>query len=59
MHTLKLSVYGYDPLHIQYEISMFLTLNSKISFDKSRTQTHDIYFEAQNQNGISKTKTLL
>ena len=49
---MKLSVYGYDSLHIQYEISMFLTLSSKISFDKSKTQTHDIYFEAQKQNGI-------
>jgi len=30
-------VYGYDPLHIWDEISMFLTISSKISLDKSTT----------------------
>ena len=29
---LKHSVYGYDPLHKHGEISMFLTLSSKIGF---------------------------
>ena len=37
-------VYGYDPLHIWDEISMFLTLSSKISFDKSKM----IFFKTQN-----------
>ena len=29
---LKHSVYGYDPLHNQDEISMFLSLSSKLGF---------------------------
>ena len=29
---LKHSVYGYDPLHINDEISMFLTLSTKNGF---------------------------
>ena len=30
--VLKHSVYGYDPLHNQYEISMFLTLSINLGF---------------------------
>ena len=32
LNLLKHSVYGYDPLHKQDEISMFLTLSSKHDF---------------------------
>ena len=39
---MKLNVYGYDPIHIWDEISMFLIISSEISFDKYKTQTYDI-----------------
>ena len=35
-------MYGYDPIYIYDEISMFLTISSKVGFDKSKTQTYDI-----------------
>ena len=35
-------MYEYDPIYIWDEVSMFLTIGSKISFDKYKTQTHDI-----------------
>ena len=40
-------MYGYDPLHIYDEISMFLTLSSKISFDK-----HKYIMKLKKQTGI-------
>ena len=40
-------MYGYDPLHIHDEISMFLTLSSKTVLVK------DMYtLNSKNQNGI-------
>ena len=35
-------MYGYDPIHIWDEISMFLIISSKISFNEYKTQRHDI-----------------
>ena len=40
-------MYGYDPLHIHDEISMFLAINTKMVMVK----TH-VYMKSKNQTGI-------
>ena len=51
---LKHSVYGYDPLHNQDEISMFLTLSSKLGFGLK-----DVNMNIKNQTCIFLKENLL